>query len=142
MLERPAPKPHLITLPESPVQRLLVGIGRAFRRRCPYCGGSGIFSGWFTLKKQCPTCHVTYAYETGYFLGSYAVNIVVTEFVAVAVVIALLVWSDLSVLQLQVTGVVLAVGLPIFFYPFALLLWVALDVTFHPPNPTTGKRDI
>ncbi|HEV2128261.1 MAG TPA: DUF983 domain-containing protein [Thermomicrobiales bacterium] len=141
-MERPKLQPHLINLPDAPLARLLVGIGRAFRRHCPYCGGGHIFDGWFTLKKQCPTCGVTYAYETGYFLGSYVVNIVVTEFVAVAAVVALLIWSDLSVLQLQIAGVVLAVGLPILFYPFALLLWVALDVTFHPPNPATGKRDL
>ena len=142
MSERPTLNPQLIALPDTPLARFLVGVGRAFRRRCPYCGGGAIFEGWFTLRPQCPTCGVTYAYETGYFLGSYAINIVVTELLAVAVVIWLLIQSDLSVVQLQITGVVLAVGLPILFYPIALLLWVALDITFHPPNPLTGKRDI
>lgn len=142
MSERPTLKPQLIDLPDAPLARFLAGVGRAFRRRCPYCGGGDIFEGWFTLRTQCPTCGITYAYETGYFLGSYAINIVVTELLAAAVVIWLLIQSDLSVLQLQITGVVLAVGLPILFYPIALLLWVALDITFHPPNPRTGRRDI
>ncbi len=119
---------------------MIAGTGRAILRRCPYCGRGDIFRGWFTLMEQCPTCGVTYAYETGYFLGSYAVNIVVTELLAVAAVVALLIWSDLSVLQLQAAGVTLAIGLPIFFYPFALLIWVAIDITFHPPDPATGKR--
>lgn len=142
MTQRPELRPQLIDLPDAPLSRLLVGAGRAFRRRCPYCGRGNIFGGWFTIKTQCPTCGVTYAYETGYFLGSYAVNIVATELIAAAVVIWLLIQSDLSVLQLQIIGVVLAVGLPILFYPIALLLWVALDIAFHPPNPVTGRRDI
>lgn len=140
MTERIAVKPHLIDLPKTPLGRLAAGAGRAMRRHCPYCGHGNIFTSWFTLKKQCPTCGVTYAYESGYFLGSYAINIVVTELVAVLAVIALIVWSDLSVLYIQIAGVILAVGLPIFFYPFALLLWVALDIAFHPPDPATGKR--
>ena len=138
----PELKPHLIDLPATPVGRFLTGAGRAMLRHCPYCGNGNIFDGWFTIKKQCPTCGVTYAYETGYFLGSYAINIVVTELIAVGLVVALIVWSDLSVLQMQIAGVALAVGLPIFFYPFALLLWIALDITFHPPDPKTGKRAI
>jgi uncharacterized protein (DUF983 family) len=130
----------LIDVPETPWRRIIVGMARAMLRRCPYCGRGGIFKGWFTLMERCPTCSVTYAYETGYFLGSYAVNIVVTELFAVAAVVALLIWSDLSVLQLQAAGVTLAIGLPIFFYPFALLVWVAIDITFHPPDPATGRR--
>jgi hypothetical protein len=99
-----------------------------------------VFESWFEIRKQCPTCGVTYAYEDGYFLGSYPVNLVATELIAAAAVIGLIIWSDLTVLQMQVAAVVLAVGLPLLGYPLSLLLWVALDVAFHPPNPTTGKR--
>jgi uncharacterized protein (DUF983 family) len=127
---------------DSPASRLLVGSGRALRRRCPYCGGGNVFASWFEIRKRCPTCGVTYAYETGYFLGSYAINLVVTELIAAAIVIGLIVWTDLSVLQMQIAAVVLAVGMPLLFYPTALLLWVALDVTFHPPDPSTGKRSL
>ena len=42
--------------------------------------------------------------------------------------------TDLSVLQMQIYGVALAVALPILFYPLALLLWVALDISIHPPT--------
>jgi uncharacterized protein (DUF983 family) len=135
-------RPELIDLPESPGARLLVAAGRGMRRHRPYCGHGDIFDGWFTLKERCPTCGVTFAYEDGYFLGSYPVNLVATELLAVAIVIGLIVWSGLSVLEMQIIGVTLAVGLPLLGYPFALLIWIALDLTFHPPDPRTGRRHI
>lgn len=129
-----------MSIADTPIKRLFQGAGRAARRRCPYCGGGDVFNSWFEIKKQCPTCGVTYAYETGYFLGSYAINLVATELIAAAIVISLIIWTDLSVLQMQVAAVVFAVGLPLLGYPFALLFWVALDLAFHPPDPRTGKR--
>lgn len=135
-------RPEMIDLPESAGARFLVTAGRAMARHCPYCGHGRIFAGWFTLKKQCPTCGVTYAYEDGYFLGSYPVNLVATELLAAAIVIGLIIWSSLSVLEMQIIGVTLAVGLPLLGYPFALLIWIALDITFHPPDRITGRRHI
>jgi uncharacterized protein (DUF983 family) len=140
MTERPSLKPELMEIADAPPQRLLQGAARAARRRCPYCGGGNVFRSWFEIRKQCPTCGVTYAYEGGYFLGSYAINLVVTELIAAAAVIALIVWSDLSVLEMQIAAVALAVSLPLIGYPFSMLLWVALDIAFHPPDPTTGRR--
>lgn len=135
-------RPDLIDLPRSAGARFIVALGRGLVRHCPYCGGGGIFDGWFTLKQQCPTCGVTYAYEDGYFLGSYPLNLVGTELLAAAIVIGLIIWSSLTVLQMQVIAVALAVGLPLLGYPFALLTWVALDVTFHPPDRITGRHHI
>jgi uncharacterized protein (DUF983 family) len=135
-------RPELIDLPATAGKRFLAAAGRGMLRHCPYCGHGGIFDGWFTLKKQCPACGVTYAYEDGYFLGSYPVNLVATELLAAAIVIGLIIWSSLSVLEMQVIAVALAVGLPLLGYPFALLIWVALDIAFHPPDPATGRRHI
>ena len=129
-----------VSLPDSGGKRLLVGMGRALRRRCPYCGGSGIFDGWFTIKRRCPHCRTVYAYEDGYFLGSYVVNIGFTEILTVLIVIWMLAASGMSVLQMQIVGVALAVALPIVFYPFALLLWIALDITFHNPEERLARH--
>jgi hypothetical protein len=38
------------------------------------------------------------------------------------------------VLEMQIYGVVLAVALPVLFYPIALLLWIALDLAIHDPK--------
>lgn len=123
-----------VSIPATGRQRFLTTFGRALRRRCPYCGGSGVFDGWFTLKQRCPACDTLYAHEDGYFLGSYVVNLGVTELLTVAIVIWLIAGTGLSVLEMQIYGVAMAVLLPILFYPLALLLWMALDISIHPPG--------
>ena len=135
-------RPELFDLPDNAGKRFLVAAGRGMLLHCPYCGHGDIFDGWFRLKEQCPTCGVTYAYEDGYFLGSYPVNLVATELLAAAIVIGLIIWSSLSVLEMQIIGVTLAIGLPLLGYPFALLVWAAIDIALHPPDPATGRRQI
>ena len=41
---------------ELPTPSRWVLVGRALRRRCPCCGGGGLFEGWFTMVPRCPTC--------------------------------------------------------------------------------------
>jgi uncharacterized protein (DUF983 family) len=132
--------PRPVSLPDSAGGRLLAGLGRAARKHCPYCGGGAIFQGWLTLKDRCPNCGTLFAYEDGYFLGAYAINLIVTELATVALVIWLIAGTDLDVLPMQLIGISLAVGLPLFFYPIALLIWIALDNTFHPPGASSGRQ--
>ena len=127
-------------LPPSGGRRLAVLVGRALRRRCPYCGGSGIFKGWFGLRDVCPTCGVPFGREEGYFLGAMAVNLLVAEGLAVAVVVLLMIFTDLSLLPLEVVGVGLAVGLPIVFFPYSRMLWMAIDLQLDPPERQTERR--
>lgn len=107
---------------------------RAVTLHCPYCGGGNIFQGWLTLKERCPRCHSVFEREHGYFVGGYALNLIAAEFLAFGAVLLLLLSSDLSTLQLQITGVVLALGLPILFFPFSRTIWIALDLYLHPPG--------
>lgn len=109
-------------------------MGRALTRRCPYCGGGGIFSSYFSLKERCPHCNTLFAYEDGYFLGAYAINVVFIIFFGIALVFALIGLTDLDVLQMQILGVAIVVILPILVYPLAMALWIALDITLHPPG--------
>lgn len=127
------------SLPATAGQRFWLTFWRAIRRRCPYCGGQGIFSSYFSIKERCPHCDTLFAYEDGYFLGSYVINIGVTELTAVGIVIWLMVSSGLSVLQLQIIGVILAAGLPIACYPVAVCLWMVLDLVVHPPGKQSGR---
>lgn len=123
-----------IDLPQEGIRRFAVCVGRSTLRHCPYCGGAHIFRNWFSLKERCPTCNVLYAYEDGYTTGAYAINLVITELIAVGVTLSLLIWSDMSVLALQLTGASLAIGLPILFYPYAVLLFICLDLAFNNPG--------
>lgn len=112
-------------------------VGRALTLRCPYCGGSRIFASWLTLKERCPRCRSLFEREDGYFVGGYAINLIVAEFLAFGIVLVLILFADLSVLQLQITGALLALGLPILFFPFSRTVWIALDLFLHPPG---GER--
>lgn len=128
-----------VSLPESGSKRFVVATGRAVRRHCPYCGAGNVFTGWFTLKDRCPACNTLFAYEDGYFLGAYVINLVFTEFLTVAVVVWMIAGTDMSVLRMQLIGISLAVILPLLFYPIAVLLWVALDLGIHPPGDMSDR---
>lgn len=123
-----------VRLPDALLKRLGVTVGRSLRRRCPYCGEGGIFRNYFRLKDRCPSCNTLFAYEDGYFLGAYVVNLIVTIILATVVLILLLQFADLTLLQLQIGVVGAAVLFSLAFVPFAQLLWMALDLTINPPG--------
>ena len=83
---------------------------------------------------HCPRCGYEFAREGGYFLGAYALNLLAAEFIPVGLMIALLIWSDLDWVVLELILIPLAVGLPFLFYPFARTFWMAMDLTFQPVN--------
>jgi uncharacterized protein (DUF983 family) len=135
MVDR-SPKTELWDLPPDTWDRFLVTMRRAISRRCPYCGGLGVFDGYFTLRERCPTCGVTFEREEGYFLGGYALNLVVAELVGLGLAIFLLFNTDLRELDLiwqEVIAVALAVAFPLILFPFSRTVWIALDLVLHPP---------
>lgn len=76
-----------VNVPVDDGARFRTVVGRALRLRCPYCGGRGSFKSWFDLLETCPTCGTRFEREHGYFLGGYALNLIVAEFLAVGVVV-------------------------------------------------------
>ena len=111
---------------------------RALTLHCPYCGSGNIFRGWLTLKERCPRCHSLFEREEGYFVGGYAVNLVAAEVIAFGIVLLLLIFADLSTLQVQIVGAVLALGMPILFFPASRTLWIALDIYLNRPGRDRG----
>lgn len=130
-------------IPENARDRFLVTLVRGLRRRCPYCGSPGIFSGYFTLRERCPTCGVRFEREEGYFLGGYALNLVVAEFLALGLALFLIFRTALRHQDLLVQEAValgLAVLFPVIFFPYSRSVWMAVDLTFHPPDPGQEKQ--
>ncbi len=111
--------------------RFSVGLTRALARHCPFCGGGNIFENWFTLKNQCPSCGSIFEPEDGYMLGSYVVNLGVTALIGVVFVFGVVFGTDFSEVQLQIASVVLVVGFPLFFYGYAQLIWICIDLLFN-----------
>jgi uncharacterized protein (DUF983 family) len=126
-------------LPPKGWPRLRMLISRALKRRCPNCGGKGIFANWFSLKDKCPTCGAVFVREEGYFLGAYAINLIVAEFIGLGLVLVILFNVDLSLWEQEVIAVGAAVALPVLFFPFARTLWMALDLYV---DPKTSERRI
>ena len=116
------------------VRGVLRLVGRGVRLRCPRCGSGRLLASWFRLKSECPTCGLALDRgEHDYWLGAYAVNLVVAEFAAAALVVALVIssWPDVPWTLVQFGGAGLAILMPIFFFPFSRTLWLALDLAFR-----------
>jgi len=129
-----AARVDLWDLPTGAWRRLVTLLGRAFGRRCPYCGEAGVFTSFWTLRERCPRCGVPFEREEGYFLGAYAVNLIAAEFLGFGFVLALLIRTDLTTLWLQIIAVGVAVGLPLLGYPYARSLWMTIDLMIHRPE--------
>jgi uncharacterized protein (DUF983 family) len=117
---------------------------RALGRRCPYCGSPGIFEGYFALREHCPRCGVRFEREEGYFLGAYALNLIVAEFLGLGLAIALIFKTDLRNLQLvwqEAIALALAILFPVALFPFSRTVWIAMDLIFHPP-PGGSERPL
>ncbi len=121
-------------LPPAGRARLRCLVARAAQRRCPECGAAGIFANWLTLKPRCLRCGYVFEREQGYFLGAYAVNLVVAELLTVGLLVGLMIWTALSWIALEAIVIPLAIGLPLLFFPYARTFWMAFDLWFTPHN--------
>ncbi len=115
-------------LPAAGFPRLKALLIRALLRRCPQCGSGEIFRNYWSLKELCPRCHYQFDREEGYFLGGYAVNLVVAEILGLGSVLVLLFRTDYSLWAQEIIAIGAAIGLPILFYPYSRTLWMAIDL--------------
>lgn len=129
------PQPDLQDLPKRGWKRLGRLLKRAFLLRCPQCGSRRIFSAPWALRKCCPRCGYQFSREDGYFLGAYALNLVVSLVVVLGVVVIILVRSDLSTRWQQGIAVMATVALPVLFFPFSRTMWMALDLMAKGSRP-------
>jgi len=139
----PGPRTDLWDLPRDTWSRFVVTMRRAFGRRCPYCGSPGIFDGYFALRERCPRCGVRFEREEGYFLGAYALNLIVAEFLGLGLALLLIFKTDARYLPLisqEIIAVALAIAFPVALYPFSRTVWIAMDIIFHPPASGSERQ--
>ena len=107
--------------------RLGRALDRAVRLRCPRCGRSPLFAGWFTMHERCAVCGLVYEREQGYFVGAIYVNYAVTVAIAVGAVLVLD-WTIGLTLRAQLAlGIALVTLVPLVFFRYARSLWLAVD---------------
>lgn len=121
---------------DTPAPEVGLMLRRGARRRCPRCGGGHLFRTWWAIHDRCPRCGLLFAREPGYFTGVYLLNLTAVLVALFVVVMAFAVWLSehpgASSVPPMALGGVLAVGVPIVFYPFARTLWSALDLAMIP----------
>jgi uncharacterized protein (DUF983 family) len=98
------------------------------KRQCPQCGSSGIFKNYLTIKDYCPRCGYRFEREEGYFLGSYAINLIAAEFITIGLLVIFLTQTDYSWVVLELIFIPMAVILPFITFPFSRTFWMALDL--------------
>lgn len=108
-------------------------IPRAFRRRCPWCGGGRVFASWFELKPHCPTCGYRFEREEGYWVGAMIVvtGLLYVVFAALMLGVIALTYPDVPWSPLLAVSLAVMLVLPLLAYPLAKLLWIAVDLLVH-----------
>lgn len=117
------------------VRRVFLLFWRAIRRRCPNCGGSGLFATWLKFNHRCPTCGLPLERgEDGYQVGSYMFNIIASELVFAAIFISVMLatWPTPHWHLLLWGGVGLMIIMPFVLYPFTKTTFLAFDLLFRP----------
>ena len=121
-----------MTAPRPSAPRMIL---RAMLRRCPNCGGRGIFSGYTTLREHCPTCGLRLQRgESDYFIGAYLLNLVAVEVLFALVLAAIIIatYPNTPWTLVQWGGLVLMLAGAVLCYPFSKALWLAADLIFRP----------
>lgn len=130
------------TVAATPKLGLTTALFRALARRCPRCGAPGIFANWVTLCERCPRCGLRLERgESDYFIGAYAINLVVVEMVLAAVLIGVTIWRwpDPPWTLLEWGGSALMIAGAIFCYPYSKTTWLAFDLVFRPRIEDTDE---
>ncbi len=112
-------------------------LGRGLVKRCPLCGGRGLFTGWFRMKERCPRCGYLFEREEGFFLGAYVINLAITQGLLLALAVVPLIVlldsrPDQSLVPIVVGGLVAVLAGPVAFYPYSKTVWTAIDLILRP----------
>ena len=116
-------------------------LGRAFRLRCPHCGGAPVLAAWrpgrawAEVRPACARCGFRYERSADhYFGGAMFVNLMMAEGIFfVSFVSAMLVtWPNVPWDALTYGGAAAMLLFPVLFFPVAKVCWLAVDVLVRP----------
>ncbi|MEQ8208643.1 MAG: DUF983 domain-containing protein [Lacipirellulaceae bacterium] len=126
------------TQAQPPLSKLLL---RGLRLRCPACGVSPLFCGWFAMNDPCENCGRRFDRAPGYLLGSIYFNYGVTAVLVVAIYFGCYFAEVLTGKQLLVVLTLMIVVFPLWFFRYARALWIAFDELFDPwPNEQEARE--
>jgi uncharacterized protein (DUF983 family) len=107
---------------------------RGLRRRCPVCGQNKLFRHWVHMAERCPRCGFIFRRIDGHWLGSWFINVCVSQAAVVVVVsvIMTVTYPDVSLPVLAGLGGATALLVPLVFFPWSRTIWSALDLAMRP----------
>jgi uncharacterized protein (DUF983 family) len=107
-------------------------IARGLMLRCPACGQTKVFRGWFAMHEACSHCGRQFQRGPGYFLGSIYVNYAVTGAIVIALFFSFFLTDTLTGTPLLVLLCLFALVFPVWFFRYARALWIAFDELVDP----------
>jgi uncharacterized protein (DUF983 family) len=119
-----------------------VKFARAMKLRCPRCGSSGVLRHWLKMETRCPSCGL--ALQRGedhdFWLGAFAINLVIAEGLAALIGIVVLRWTWPNYAMAMAVATVLAIVMPLIFFPWSRMIWLAWDLSFRPSEEGDDRR--
>jgi len=112
---------------QRPADRVLRALGRAIRLRCPRCGATPLFRGWFRMAESCALCGLRFERAQGYFVGAIYINYAVTTLIAVGGFFLLWGQFGFSTRAQLLVLVPIVVVFPLWFFRYSRSFWLALE---------------
>jgi uncharacterized protein (DUF983 family) len=109
-------------------------LGRAWRLRCPRCGGARLFTGWFAMAPACPLCGLRFERAPGYFVGAIYINYGVTTVITIAGYLLLWRYAGLSTTEQFLVWIPFGLLFPLWFFRYSRSFWLAIEYTFNPEH--------
>ena len=105
---------------------------RALTLRCPRCGGTALFTGWFTMRSECALCGLRFERAQGYWVGAIYVNYAVTTTLVLAGYFVLWARTGLSTAAQLAIWIPFLLIFPLWFFRYSRSIWLALEFFFNP----------
>src|SRR5262244_4277285 len=100
-------------------ERLIVALRRAVRLRCPRCGATPLFRGWFRMAEACVLCGLRFERAQGYFVGAIYINYGVTAVLALGLFFLLWGLTTLSTAAELALVLPLVIVFPLWFFRYS-----------------------
>jgi uncharacterized protein (DUF983 family) len=107
-------------------------VGRSCRLRCPRCGETRLFDGWFSMRPRCDECGLDLKQEPGFYLGSIYFNYGLTALIVTVAYFVLYFGSTLDNQTLLVGLTTFCIVFPLWFFRYARSLWLGFDQYWDP----------